>query len=116
MCSTSIFCKAAHYEKVKSNPISIQSFPERNMITGENHTALVFKIKWLWFDSALLSDSSAVPFTQFHLAATCTCKFYKKEIVLSGKLCCHVIGQLRQVIFFREDEVVPFHSSLKIAL
>ena len=99
LCSTSVFEKAARYETKSTTLISTQSFPTRNTITGEFKGARIHDQMITWRqDHDLIGMSEGSRFCSSNLSATCTCKYFKKERE-SGKLCSHVIGQLRRTIF-----------------
>ena len=108
MCSSSIFDKAASFEVRRSALISTQGFSERNTITGEYRAVRIHDQMITWMPDE--RSGNIVPMTRFNqhnFSATCTCKYYKKETVLSGKLCSHVIRQLRRTIHLSRSQYLP---------
>ena len=102
LCSSSVFRKARRYEVKSNKHISTQCYTLRNTIAGEIRTARIHNQLITWTsENPVDNDYPPVPFNTKTFAATCTCRFYKKETKLSGKLCSHVIGQLRRVIFLQ---------------
>ena len=100
MCSASIFQKASSYEVKSNNLISTQSDPDRNTITGEYRAARIHDQLITWAaDEEERQIATSTRFNRYNFAATCTCKYYLKETKLTGKLCSHVIGQLRRTIY-----------------
>ena len=99
-CSQSVFKKAARFECFRSILFSTQSFPKRNTITGEFRAARIYDQVITWCPqnrSELIFEHC--DFNDQNFSATCTCKFYMKETIRTGRLCSHVVGQLRRSIF-----------------
>ena len=99
-CSQSVFQKASKFETFSSFLFSTQSFPARNTITGEYRAARIYDQVITWNPpqrSTVIVEPSAFNPENFH--ATCTCKYYLKETINTGRLCTHVAGQLRRSIF-----------------
>ena len=102
LCSESVYRKAARYEVRSSSLISTQCYPERNTIRGEFRAARIHDQVITW--NLLLThdfDSEPIPFTVGTLAVTCTCRYSKRGLLRTGKLCSHIIGQLRRVLFLK---------------
>ena len=108
MCSLSVYNKAARYEARVSKIISTQSFPSRNTITGQFRAVKIHDQLITWSPNDRTDDFTApTRFNSQTFAATCTCKYYLKEQALNGKLCSHVIGQLRRTIFLATSHCLP---------
>ena len=100
LCSQSVFSKAARYEVNKSTLISTQIYPSTNTISGEFRAARIRDQLITWLPDIPPSEGfSTAPFNENRFTATCTCRYFSKETVNNGKLCSHVIGQLRRAIF-----------------
>ena len=108
MRSLSVYNKAARYEARVSKIISTQSFPSRSTITGQFRAVKIHEQLITWSPSERTDDFIApTRFNSQTFAATCTCKYYLKEQALNGKLCSHVIGQLRRTIFMAISHSLP---------
>ena len=100
LCSTSVFNKAARYETKNNASISTQNFSARNTITGEFEAVRIHDQMITWrLEHDLTGTSKGSRFIGSCLSATCTCKYFMKETREKGKLCSHVIGQLRRTIY-----------------
>ena len=100
LCSGSVFKKAARFRVKSSAIISTQCYPQRNTITGEFRATRIHDqvITWRLPDLSVM-DSGPVAFNLETFAATCTCRYFEREKIRSSKLCSHIVGQLRRVIF-----------------
>ena len=99
-CSASVFQKAARYEVKSSTVISTQCYPEKNTITGEFRGTRINDQVITWSQqNPMLMDSSPTQFNNDNFAATCTCRYFKREQIRTDKLCSHIVGQLRRVVY-----------------
>ena len=110
VCSSSVFLKASRFEVKSSSVISTQCFPTRNTIIGEFRGARIHDHMITWtFEHIEEASVQGNAFNISNLAATCTCKYHKKEKPRAGTLCSHIVGQLRRTIFLGQGRYSPLH-------
>ena len=102
LCKTStIFDKSSRYQVKYSKIIKTQLSALRNCITGQVKAARIHEQSIMWgipnihFQEPQVFDLSTIN-------VFCSCTYFKKETVISGWCCTHIVGQLRRVLYLTD--------------
>ena len=102
LCKTStIFDKSSRYQVKYSKIIKTQLSALRNCITVQVKAARIHEQSIMWgipnihFQEPQVFDLSTIN-------VFCSCTYFKKETVISGWCCTHIVGQLRRVLYLTD--------------
>lgn len=100
LCTSGVYNKAGKYKKLKSEFVSTSVDLGKNTIRGEIKKAFIYDQLIFWE-----KDIPNSPFNLQTIAVYCDCKYFWNQTRQSGFCCSHIIGQLRRVKYFHDENL-----------